>query len=86
MSKRDKARELESLYRSRREHEYKRKRAQEDEDHNLMNWYDKEIAEMDRHISQLETEINSGEDECPHCGWRGVPVSNRCRRCDTYMG
>ncbi len=86
MSKKDSARELSNLLKSKREHEDKRRIADKDGDENLVRWYDKEIAEMDRRISELEYILDSSEDECPHCGKLVVPVSNRCPRCDTYMG
>jgi len=86
MSKKDLARELESLLRSKQEHEEKRRQASYDNDYNLVSWYDKEIAEMDRRISDLERRLGSSEDECPNCGRMVVPVSNRCPKCDTYMG
>lgn len=86
MGQRKLAQELNSLINSLREHEEKRRRAESDGDDNLVRWYDKEIAEMERRISPLQDKVRRGIEECPNCGREVIPVSNLCPKCDTYMG
>ena len=86
MSRRDLARELESLLRTKREHEGKLAQAQGAGDPGRVSWLKKEIVEMDRRIRNLQDNLNTTEETCPNCKKLVVPVSNRCPKCNEYMG
>jgi len=84
MSKKDLYRELESLLKTKRDHEEKKQQSVSDP--NRVRWLEKEIMEMDRRISDLKSRLNSSEEECPNCRKMVIPQNNSCPKCGSYMG